>query len=189
MRVLSTPWPSTLQAAARDALLWKIWLQKVVPQKCAFQFLLVKATVVFEMGYSKSQNRCRTEVMSASRPGFHVAANNSSTEKSKDLGGPGALIVLEPQVNTFRLVLTPFRCGSLSPSTASVWGAKMEDTQMEKAILMVKMIMNYGIPWESMGFFMFFRVSYRHSELQGTWSPPLCHRSTTSPPKRAWPRR
>ena len=104
-----------------------------------------------------------------------------------------ALIVLEPQVNTFRLVLTPFRCGSLSPSTASVWVAKMEDTQMEKAILMVKMIMNYGIPWESMGFlcffFCFFRVSYRHSELQGTWSPPLCHRSTTSPPKRAWPRR
>ena len=27
---------------------------------------------------------------------------------------------------------------------------------MEKAIVMVKMIMNYGIPWESMGFFMLF---------------------------------
>lgn len=27
---------------------------------------------------------------------------------------------------------------------------------MEKAILMVKMIMNYGIPWESMGFLCFF---------------------------------
>lgn len=48
----------------------------------------------------------------------------------------------------------------------------------------------HGNPWVFyVFFFCFFRVSYRHSELQGTWSPPLCHRSTTSPPKRAWPRR
>ena len=31
---------------------------------------------------------------------------------------------------------------------------------MEKAILMVKMIMNYGIPWESMGFLCFFFVFF-----------------------------
>lgn len=125
--------------------------------------------------------------------------NDANTESQPSainfsIGPSVALIVLEPQVNTFRLVLTPFRCGSQSPWTASVWGAKMEDTQMEKAILMVKICENDDELWDTMGihgifidFSCFFGYPTDTASCRAPGHP--CHRSTTSPPKRAWPRR
>ena len=85
LRVLSTPWPSTLQAAASEGLLWNIWLQHVVPQECACQFMFEKATVVFEMLIPKAKTGVGQKSRVRAYTGFmwHRANNSWLNRKIK----------------------------------------------------------------------------------------------------------